>query len=290
MKKVFVITSLLGLSCINGLIAQDNVASENKETILSISKVDDSVVVKNGKNTISMGPTGGVVISKNDTAKSRKIVEFSFLNMDFGVNFLQDKTNYASQDAINFLQVPEAYRNETLFSLRQGKSWNYNLWPVITKFNLYRGSAQNIGLKTGIGFQIFNFKYTKPVHFVNDIAPRVVLRDDIVLEKNKLSVMYASIPLMFTGDTKMSEKVWLHYGFGIIGGMNISTWTKQKSTEFDGNNIKKNHDMFNTNRFQMSLQAEIGLTNMFTLFGTYQLNSLFKDGLVQQPISIGLRL
>ena len=65
---------------------------------------------------------------------------------------------------------------------------------------------------------------------------------------------------------------------------------KQKSTDFDGNNIKKNHDMFNTNRFQMSLQAEIGLTNMFTLFGTYQLNSLFKDGLVQQPISIGLRL
>lgn len=227
--------------------------------------------------------SGGVKVEKKHR-KSR--FSFSYFNMDFGVNFMHDKTNYGSPEAVKFLNVPQEYRNESLFSLAQGNSWNYNIWPVKMHYKFGKSDKNYFSMSTAIGLQVFNFKYTKPVHFENKVEPQVVLRQDVTLTKNKLAVMYGSIPLMVHYTTKLSKDASLKFGLGVIGGMNISTWTKQKSKEIS---IPKNRDMFNLQRFQTSLVAEIGMPGYFTLFATYQLTDMYKYGIQQQPVSIGIR-
>ncbi|OJU77993.1 MAG: hypothetical protein BGO09_02065 [Bacteroidetes bacterium 47-18] len=243
----------------------------------------DTAAGKDGGYSVSMGLSGGI---KAEKANKKSRLSFTYLNMDFGVNFMHDKTDYGSAETIRFLNVPQEYRNESLFSLAQGKSWNFNLWPVKMHYKFGTSDNNYFSMSAALGLQVFNFKYTKPVHFENKTTPQVVLREDVTLTKNKLSVMYGSIPLMLHYTTKLSRNTALRFGFGMIGGMNISTWTKQKSNEI---NIPKNRDIMNLQRFQTSLVGEIGLPGYFTLFATYQLTDMYKYGLQQQPVSIGIR-
>lgn len=290
MKKIWLLISAT-LFAVSSVMAQTPATKEApiNDTTEAVSGTNgnDGANGSGGKYSIVLGSTGGIVVTENDTTKKKKSIKFGSFNIDLGVNFMHDKTDYASAEAIRFLNVPGEYRNNTLFNLQQGNSWNFNLWLAKAHFTFVNSNTQKIGMNTGLGIQVFNFKYSKPISFSNDAYPQVNLRTDIDYKKNKLSVMYASIPLMFTGETRLSKKLWLHYGVGVIGGMNVSTWTKQRSKTYGRD---KNHDMFNTERFQWSLQAEVGLADYFTLFGTYQMNSLFKDGVYQQPISIGIRL
>ncbi len=199
---------------------------------------------------------------------------------------MHDQTNYNDPSTKAFLNVPVENQNKDLFSLRQNKSVNVNIYPVLANLYLLKNANQKISIYTGIGMQIFNFRFNKPIEFQNVTQPEVVM-SNLHLSKNKLSVMYGTIPISLLMKSRLAGNTWLVYGFGVMGGVNMSTWTKQKSYE---NGKVKNHDMFNLDRFNTTLTAEFGIDDRFRIFGTYQLNSMYKDGLVQNPYSIGIRL
>lgn len=234
--------------------------------------------------TISSALTGGIKVEK--CPKEPRKLTFTYFNMDFGLNFLVDNTNYQSAEASSFLNVPDAYKNESLFSLAQMNSWNYNLWPVTMRYTFLDNTSNALSLKVSAGIQVYNFKFNKPVQYRNITQPEVVLREDVPLTKNKLSVMYGSIPLMLNYTAKLAPKTHVNIGFGVIGGMNLSTWTKQRSAEYGK---QKDRDMFNLQRWQNSLVFELGLVEYFTLYATYQLTDMHKYGLSQRPFSVGLR-
>lgn len=226
----------------------------------------------------------GISINTEDEKEKEFGIEWAVV--DIGINSLQDKTNYASAEAQNFLQVPQEYQNENLFNLRTGKSINVNVWPVIARWRMLNTGGQKIYLGMGIGLQMYNFRFTRPVNYINDVTPAVVM-DSISFKKNKLGMTFLSMPLMLTFKTKAGEKTSFVYGVGITGGYRIASWMKQVS---DSRGKQKYHDKYNLSDFNSCLTAELGLDGYFRLYASYQITPLHENALDQYPFCLGIRI
>ncbi len=235
--------------------------------------------------TIKIGPDGLTINDKKIEEKPDKDFEIEASIVDIGINSIIDNTDYNSVAAKAFLQVPQGLQNENLFSMRTGKSWNVNVYPVMAKLKVLKTKRQKIYLSTGIGLQMYNFRYTKNISYRNETVPMVVM-DTIGFSKNKIGLTYLAVPLQFTFKTKLADKAWLVYGVGMTGGYRIASWNKQISAE---RGKQKNRDEFNFNNFNACVTGEIGLDNYFRLFASYQVTPLHSTGLDQRPFTIGLR-
>lgn len=217
--------------------------------------------------------------------KEEAAVKIGWGMLDFAINSIIDNTDYGDAATKAFLQVPAELQNENLFSLRQGKSINVNVWPVTVKFRALDGDRQRIYIGSAVGLQMYNFRFSKNISYLNETNPTVIL-DSAKFTKNKLALTYLSVPLMVTLKTKLAPKTWLVYGGGVMAGYRISSWTKQRS-ELRGKD--KNHDDFNMNDFNVSVTGEIGLDDYFRLFISYQVTPLHDTYLDQHPLCIGFR-
>lgn len=272
-------------------IRKERNAEGHRENDVIVIETTDSDSAKTKKHTsISIG-TGGIKVTRSGDStaqkaeKSRFFVQYGML--DLGFLNVKDETNYASAETQAFLSnVPAARRNGSLFSLRESKSINVTIYPVLLKYKVVNNPKQKLYLSTGLALQVYNFRYNKPIIYSNETRPEIWMNDSINFQKNKLAVTYLTIPLMLTSKTKLAKGVTLVYGAGISAGYRISSWTKQKS---EGRGKEKNHDPFNLENFNTSVQAEFGLDGIFRLYASYQLNQLFQNSLVQYPYSIGVR-
>ena len=238
------------------------------------------------KKSISIGSDGIRVNESDKKDKEEKVFDVQVGMLDLGINNISDNTNYNDPNLQNFLNVNPELQNENLFSLREGKSVNVNVYPVMMSYRLLKTKGQKISLVSGIGLQMYNFRFNRPVTYINETTPMVVMNDSTHLSKNKLGFTYLTIPLSLNFKTKLAKDAWLVYGFGISEGYRIASWTKQKSEQYGK---QKNHDQFNFSSFITCLTAEIGLDDYFRLYASYQLTSLHKDYLDQHPYCIGVR-
>ena len=270
------------------LFAQDektDTTGTGKEAngMLMIGKTDTAK--KNG-GYISLG-SGGIKVSskKLDSLNQAKRVKVHFLMLDLGFNALNDRSNYASPAAQQYLQVGADRKNSNLFSLRQGKSINVNIWPVMLDLRLLKSRNQKISLYTGAGLQLYNFRFNKDISYLNETSP-MVIEDSVKFSKNKLAFAYVSIPLMFNFKTRLGGNFWVTYGLGVIGGYCFDSWTKQISDE---RGKQKNHDQFNFQKFNLNLSGEIGINGYIRFYGTYQVTNMYQNSLAQNPYCIGIR-
>lgn len=302
MKSLLItLTFLLGLTSTTFAQQPANVPDTPKLEAgrLGIQKASDSSRKK--RSSISIG-TGGFHYDngKPDTVFHRFEVQYGML--DLGFNSLIDNTAYPADPLAKpftplnaYLAVGPEYKNKDLFSLRQGKSINVNIYPLLVKAHLYRSKRQSITLASGIGLQLYNFRFTKPVTYVASPTTHVIL-DTVSFSKNKLAFNYLTVPLMLNGKTKLVDYgnkfskngsgLWLVYGGGISVGYLLSSWTKQISDE---RGKDKNHDPFNFRKTNLCVNGEIGLDGYIRLYASYQLTSLHEDVLDQHPFSIGVR-
>jgi hypothetical protein len=287
MKKFILATA--AMLCLSlSLFAQDQKQADqtDKDTdlILNVGKKDDDKTKDGGY--ISVGSGGLKVTSKRlDSINQARRVSVHFLTLDLGINALHDQTNYNSAEAQQYLQVGSDKRNSSLFSLRQGKSINVNIWPVLIDFKLLKGRNQRISIYTGAGMQLYNFKFNKDISFLNNTRP-MVIEDSVQFSKNKLAFAYVSIPLMLKFKTRVGGNFWITYGVGVIGGYCFDSWTKQISDE---RGKQKNHDQFNFQKFNLNLSGEIGINGYIRFYGTYQVTNMYQNGLAQNPYCIGIR-
>lgn len=287
MKQIICSAALLCLSF--SLFAQEEKSTINdtqKETgnyTLNVGKKDTT---KKDGSYLALGSGGLKVSSKRlDSINQARRVSVHFLTLDLGINALNDQTDYNSPAAQQYLQVGADKKNTNLFSLRQGKSINVNIWPVLLDFRLFKSNNQRISLYTGAGLQLYNFKFSKDISYLNETKP-MVIEDTVQFSKNKLAFAYVSIPLMLKFKTRLGGKFWITYGAGVIGGYCFDSWTKQISDE---RGKQKNHDQFNFQKFNLNLSGEIGINGYIRFYGTYQVTNMYKDGLSQNPYCIGIR-
>lgn len=253
-------------------------------TTLCYAQEDNETTPSNNKKVSVAVTPEGIEIDRPNRKRDRKF-RVQYLMVDFGINALDDRTDYSSEAARAFVQVPEGVRNENLFTMRTDRSFNVNLWPVIGKYQLYRSDNQKIYLSFGAGFQFYNFKFNKSIRYINDPNPAIVM-DSIEFSKNKLGMTIGSIPIMLTCKTRLADKAWLVYGAGITGGFRIASWIKQVSED---RGTDKYHDKFNLNDFNSCITGEVGISGYFRLYATYQITPLHQYALNQHPFCIGLR-
>jgi hypothetical protein len=284
----FIITTTTALCLSFPLLAQEEKSIDDKSEkdgkhVLVVGKTDTT---KKNTSYLSVG-SGGIKVSskKIDSINESRKVKVHFLMFDLGINALHDQTNYGSPAAQQYLQVSGDKKNSNLFSLRQGKSINVNIWPVLLDFRLLKSRNQKISLYTGAGLQLYNFKFNKDISYLNETSP-MVIEDSVKFSKNKLAFAYVSIPLMLNFKTRLAGKFWVTYGVGVIGGYCFDSWTKQISDE---RGKQKNHDQFNFQKFNLNLSGEIGINGYIRFYGTYQVTNMYQNALSQNPYCIGIR-
>lgn len=275
-------------------------AQEQKTTVITketkgdvetytIENKDDKDTSQKSTTYISIG-SGGIRVgdSKKDSTQSQKRFSINWGTLDLGLNMLNDQTVYSPQTTAlmnNFSNIPAEKVNGDLFSLKNGRSWNVNIYPVLFNYKAVKQKNFAMNLYTGVGLQIYNFRFDKNISFQSDPDYKITM-DNVAFTKNKMSVQYLTVPLMLNFNHRVDKKHWLTYGFGVSAGYRLSSWTKQVSGE---RGKVKNHSQFNFSDYNVNLNAEIGFGDI-RFYGTYQVSNLYKDASINhQPISFGIR-
>ena len=166
-------------------------------------------------------------------------------------------------------------------------------------FRTNRHLAAAIGL--GIGSDHMFFKRTQIS--IAENAPAIRFRsvnansrDTSYFKKNKIATSYVEVPveLRFTANPDNPKSI--KAALGVKVGMLLNAHTKGKElvrqaggTINDYKEKEFSKKFFNTNR--LSATARLGIGH-FSLFGSYQVTTLFKEGLGPQvrPVTIGLNI
>ncbi len=282
---IWALAIILVASLNNTANAQTDSTKKSKKggTSISISIPNGIEIIKNDTSSKNVRSIKDKDVEKKKEADDKKFKTYMTM-MDLGLNVLDDKTNYQSMGVKNYMHVPANQQNGSLFNLRQWKSINVNVYPVMCRFRLLKTSGQKIYFSTGLGLQLYNFRYEQPIDYSKN---HYVSLDTISIGKNKLGMDYLNIPLMFTFKSKVGKKDWLVYGAGLTEGYLISSWTKQVS---GARGKVKVHDGFDFADFNTCVTAEIGLEDKFRFYASYQLTSMYKNDLDQHPFSFGVRI
>jgi len=156
----------------------------------------------------------------------------------------------------------------------------------------------SVGIGAGVGTD--NIFFDKTYVGIKDITPTLQFHDQsdtTHFKKNKLATAYIEAPLELRFSSNpaypnKSFKVALGVKGGLLMGAHIKQKTQQSSTGATLNDyIEKQYSkrFFNSSRFSGTVRIGYGV---FSVFGTYQINALFKEGLGPdvRPWTIGLTL
>lgn len=236
---------------------------------------------------------GGMTIIKNDdgskvkTGKpyhkynnSSKRVETSWLLLDLGYSNYNDQTDYNSAAVKEF--TGNQPFNGSDFDLRNGKSFNINVWLFRQRLGITKNNAFN--LTYGFMIETTNFRYENNVSHLKG-GPPYIAHDSISFKKNKLATSYFTVPVMLGVKTSPKSKNTFNLNVGASIGYRYSTRNKQISDERGKQKIKGN---FNMEPWKLDLIAEAGF-NWIKIYGSYSPNSMYKSGLDMRPYTIGLR-
>ncbi len=297
MKQTFyqiiltIITIIVSILSTQAQKKDTTIYNDNNVRVVVTSEGDTTVKVKKSKYdnmSISIGTNGIRITDHTKRRKHRKL--HIGMHFDFGFNNIVDNTNYNGPLANrNLVAVDTILRplGSSDLQLNNGRSINFNFWPLWLKQDI---STHNVQLETGLGFQFFNFRYSTNVRPVGtsllDDQPIFTEITDFSefkgKAKNKFGISYISIPLMLRFNTNKNKGHRFFFGAGVIGSYKLKSWSK-----FHGQ--KESLD-YGLSDWMAQLSAEIGVTGIIKLYGTYALQSIYRNGLDRQPFAIGIRL
>jgi hypothetical protein len=241
-------------------------------------------------DTIKIGSM--VIIKKGDFPNDRHIewnhkkknnrLETSWLLLDLGYSNFNDKTNYGSPEALTY--TGNVHFNGDDFSLRNGKSFNINVWLFRQRYGLTRDNVFN--LTYGFEIETSNYRFENNISFRNYGNGQYVAHDSIDFSKNKLAVSYFTVPVMLGFNTNPKSRHGFNANAGVSFGYRYSSRNKQISDERDKQKIKNS---FNLEPWKIQLVGEIGV-GALKVYGSYALQSMFKSGLDMRPYNVGLRI
>ncbi|HPR57064.1 MAG TPA: DUF2807 domain-containing protein [Bacteroidales bacterium] len=236
---------------------------------------DDTTKVILGNTSLTVDDDGNVSLKK----VKRKKFNGHWVGFDLGINGFTDN---------NFdLTIPEEY---DFLDLKYEKSIDVNLNFFEQDFNLINNK---FGIVTGLGIRWNNFRLADNMVLVPDTTTIFGYNDmSKKWEKSKIVANYLTLPLLFEYQTNpYSNTGSFHVSAGMILGWRFRTYTKMMTKE-GGRNVEKiKGESFHMNPFRYDVTARIGW-GIINLYGTYSLNTIFKDGKGPElyPFAIGISL
>jgi hypothetical protein len=274
MKQQFILLAGLCL-CLAGQAQNDTTgksnpaANENSDTI----RVGSMIIIKKGGGN-SSGDTEQHIHKRHYYRPSN--ISTNWLLVDLGFANFNDMTNYASASAQEF--APGGKSN--WFNLRTGKSVDVNIWLFMQRLNLVK---HVVNLKYGLGIESNNYRYSENIKYLK--SPTSVIQDTLNYSKNKLAADYVTVPLMLNFNFTPHRQNGFGLSVGASAGYLYSSRQKLISQEFGKT---KTHDSFDLRPWKLSWIGELQLGPV-GLYGSYAMQSMFKDGLNQAPYTVGIR-
>jgi len=183
---------------------------------------------------------------------------------------------------------------ETQFmDLDYNKSLQVNLNMLHQNYVLARGHNSLFGLVSGLGIQWTNYHLSNDVILKHGTEGLLHKPSDYSLSTNRLRVFQLNVPLMMELQLQ-DANTWnrFHFSAGIQAGFRLRSHTKVEYRDGDGSRqTDREREDFHLVPIRMDAIGQIGWGRL-NFFGTYSLNSMFKDdrGPELSPFSIGIRL
>ncbi len=215
--------------------------------------------------------------------RKNKRLQTSWLLLDLGYSNFNDKTDYTSQETLDFTGHAQPPFKSGDFSVRSGKSFDINVWLFRQRYGITKNNAFN--LTYGFMIETTNFRFENDISFLKGSGPQYVKRDTIHFDKNKLATSYFTVPVMIGFNTN-PKKTGFILNAGVSVGYMYSSRNKQISDERDKEKIKGN---FNLQPWKVNFVAEAGI-GFLKLYGSYAPSSMFKSGPDMRPYTIGIRM
>ena len=275
----------------DGKITKDTFLTVNDDTVrlgrLRIIKSQDSNYKKDWESMIEEGDFDNTKITINRAPKKLKDIETNWWIFDLGfTNFVDKSPNLmwlaANPNALPY--GPGPVMSPENFTLNNKKSTNVNIWIVTQKLNLYQ---HKINLKYGLGVEMFNFRFDKPISFREDITTNIKY-DVVSFTKNKLLVKYLTIPVQINFSPNPTNKKGFYASIGMSAGYLWNAKNKQISGERGKEKFRGN---FNLNDWRIATIGELGV-GAVRLYGSFANNNLFNKNqsfIDMQPFAVGLR-
>jgi hypothetical protein len=273
----------------NGKISKDTFLTVNDDTVklgrLHIIKSQDKDHKKDWESMLEDGDFGNTKITINRAPKKLKNIETNWWILDLGFTNFTDKSPNPMWLAANPNALPYGtVMSPENFTLNNKKSTNVNIWVVTQKLNLYQ---HKINLKYGLGVEMFNFRFDKPISFREDITNNVKY-DVVSFTKNKLLVKYLTVPVQLNFSPNPHNKKAFYASIGLSAGYLWNAKNKQISGERGKEKFRGN---FNLNDWRIATIGELGLGSL-RLYGSFANNNLFNKNqsfIDMQPFAVGLR-
>lgn len=281
MKKAHLLMMGGLLLCLSaGAQTDTTIVQSNSDTI----RVGSIIIVKDGKE--DSGPAKEKrrsYMEHHTSSRWKKNVSTNWFIVDLGFLNHNDKTNYASAEAQNFVHGQTAGHPATKsdFAVKTG-SFNFNLWLFMQRMSLV---DRVVNLKYGIGIELYKFYYKSDIRYIDGTDPYVE-RQNIDLTRNKLAVDYVTVPLMLNINPNGKRgKEGLNISFGASASYLYGARNKQRSDDFGK---KRFSGDFNLERWKLAYVGELGLGPV-RLYGSYAITPLHQYGVDQHPYTVGIR-
>ena len=257
---------------------------------------DFKTVIKIGDASVGKTNDGITAWIKGDFKKTKielakgprklKNLQTNWWTVDLGFANYHDKSPvmYWLAANPNVLPYGPGPINPKSLSLNNKKSTNVNLWIVQQKLNIYE---HKINLKYGVGVEMFNFRFEKPISFREDVVGYLKY-EDVTFTKNKLLVKYLTVPVQISFKPNPNLRRGFYASVGMSAGYLLNAKNKQISAE---NGKQKYAGNFNLNDWRVATIGELGV-GPIRLYGSYGMTNLFNKSQVMfdmQPFALGLR-
>jgi hypothetical protein len=200
--------------------------------------------------------------------------------VDLGFANVNDQTNYGA------ITAPGGYfpgGSKGQMDLRTGKSVNVNLWFFMQRINLVKHA---VNLKYGLGLELNNYRYESNIRY--QFEPRDFINTDAQVtkfDKNKLAADYITVPVMLNFNFTPKKK----RGYGLSAGVSAGyLYTARQKLISDERGKEKIKNDFNLEPWKISAIGELNLGTV-RFYGSYAMNSMFRNGLDQTPYNVGIR-
>ena len=284
MKKSFYFSLLLLISLQSFSQQDSTTASKKSSTVPDTIHIGSITIIANTESGKSKAILSISQDDKNSelNKNNRKKISTNWFVWDLGFAGYDDRTNYTTAEAQNFLQNPGIINaSKGDYALRGSRISNFNLWFFMQRVSLI---ASVLNIKYGFGIESNNYFYKTGITYV-DGAEVYTTRNPQTFSKNKLVANYLTVPLMLNLNTNPSRgKRGFQVSAGISAGYLSSARQKQKSSA----GTEKNKSNFNLQPFKLAYVGELGLGPV-KLYGSVATTTLHKNALEQMPYTVGVR-
>ena len=135
---------------------------------------------KSNRVTVDIDGVSLTSKTKEEREDSRFLVTYGMV--DLGFNRIDDKTDYTFSNGLydflgpetnSVVAPPPPAKLSSPYKLNEGKSINVNVWIANTRLRLADGQNQKLYFTSGIGLQMYNFRFDSRKMYVADPNTRM---------------------------------------------------------------------------------------------------------------------